>query len=411
MPIFGRSRPLLLASQCVAVFCLASCEIGPRGPAVVVRDSLGIQIVESDPEQPAWGGAEWQVAETPLLQLGNIPGDADHLLYRVGHSIRLASGAIAVANTGFGDVRIFDEGGILLRTLQMPITVEGTVNPLRLRELPGDTLLVFLADRTLSVFDAEGSLVRRSAPIATDVMSDPPPELAGILEDGTMIIRSHPPESPTGPGVAWTHLELLRYSSGGAPLGSLGLFEDVAIIPGDEELMFGPRGLQAVGDSTIWHGTSESFEIRETSPEPSLRRIVRLNSPVVEVVQVDTATVGQAAFRQLSNNMEDSIAQRIVESYRYAETFPAYSDMIVDRLGNVWMRAYQWFNFGAPMRWSVFDPAGRFLGDVELPSQLEVHEIGDDYVLGRIANDRGVEAVYLYTITKPAPPPPEGATP
>jgi hypothetical protein len=49
----------------------------------------------------------------------------------------------------------------------------------------------------------------------------------------------------------------------------------------------------------------------------------------------------------------------------------------------------------------VFDAAGRFLGDVETPSRLELHDIGDDYVLGRMSDGRGAEAAYLYSLIKP----------
>lgn len=57
-----------------AAICLA-CASDPGGQASVVRDSLGIQIVEN--RQPAWGeGDEWQVTTEPMLDLG---AEADRL--------------------------------------------------------------------------------------------------------------------------------------------------------------------------------------------------------------------------------------------------------------------------------------------------------------------------------------------
>ena len=42
--------------------------------------------------------------------------------------------------------------------------------------------------------------------------------------------------------------------------------------------------------------------------------------------------------------------------------------------------------------WTVFDPQGRIEGLVETP-RLEVFEIGEDYVLGLVEDEMGVEYV------------------
>ena len=75
--------------------------------------------------------------------------------------------------------------------------------------------------------------------------------------------------------------------------------------------------------------------------------------------------------------------------------------MIVDDLGNVWVRNYQWFDLGSGKSWTVFDPDGRYLGNISTPSILEIHQIGPDFVLGRMSDGRGHEAVYIYDLLKP----------
>lgn len=78
---------------------------------------------------------------------------------------------------------------------------------------------------------------------------------------------------------------------------------------------------------------------------------------------------------------------------------PWFAGLEVDPGGNLWVRRY---STGAdPMNvWTVFDRAGRLLGDVQLPSKLFVFEIGDDYVLGAWKDDLDVESVRAYRIRR-----------
>lgn len=52
-----------------------------------------------------------------------------------------------------------------------------------------------------------------------------------------------------------------------------------------------------------------------------------------------------------------------------------------------------------PSQWSVFDPAGGWLGDVEMPANFQPYEIGADYVVGK-AYPAGVSQVVLYGLRR-----------
>ena len=46
--------------------------------------------------------------------------------------------------------------------------------------------------------------------------------------------------------------------------------------------------------------------------------------------------------------------------------------------------------------WTVFDPDGRVLGFVETPEELEIYEIGADYIVGKAEDEEfGVESVQV----------------
>lgn len=387
----------------VALF-LVGCGGAPSREAVTVADSAGVTLVDNDEAQGAWTrDTAWRLAETPLVQIGNVPGDQTQQLYRVRHSIRLESGNIAVANTGLSDVRVYSAGGAYLRSLDMPYDEERKlIPPLRLHELPGDSLMVVLMDRTIAVYDSLGAMARRTGLLAADVASDPSPQVAGILGDGTVVMKAFPPADTLSDGLERTRFRLLTFGTDAAPVGSLGDFEHLTVLRGEGVYVFGPEGVEAVGDSTVWYGPADIFELREMGLDGGARRIVRLNRPGGEVLGVDTAAYMHSALGELERTMEEAAARAVVATYRFAERFPSYSGLVVDAEGNVWVKSYQWYGgLGQPQKWTVFGRDGRFLGDLTMPTLMEVHQIGEDFVLGRMADVRGREAIYYYPLVKP----------
>ncbi len=60
---------------------------------------------------------------------------------------------------------------------------------------------------------------------------------------------------------------------------------------------------------------------------------------------------------------------------------PAFGPVQVDPSGRVWLAEYQAVTTRS-CDWMVFSPDGHLLGRVEVPTGLQIHEIGDDYLLG-----------------------------
>jgi len=78
------------------------------------------------------------------------------------------------------------------------------------------------------------------------------------------------------------------------------------------------------------------------------------------------------------------------------DSYPAFSGVLADRAGYLWVRAYQ----GAA--WTVFDAEGRIQGLVETPPGLRTFEIGEDYLLGWRYDELGVEYVQRWTLDRGA---------
>jgi hypothetical protein len=117
---------------------------------------------------------------------------------------------------------------------------------------------------------------------------------------------------------------------------------------------------------------------------------------------VTRADIRDAIEREIANRGESS--RKDVEA-AYAEmsfpaTLPAYTDLRVDTEDLVWVRSYP---RGSPIsvRWSVFDPKGTLIAEVDLPTHIEVFEIGADYVLGRFLDPaEAVPQVRLYHLKR-----------
>jgi hypothetical protein len=85
-----------------------------RQDASTARDSAGVRIVEN--LRGTWT-TPWQIGAEPLLSIGSVDGDPDHLLYRVIGAVGLPGGQIVVANEGSLELLFYDKDGNLLHCL------------------------------------------------------------------------------------------------------------------------------------------------------------------------------------------------------------------------------------------------------------------------------------------------------
>ncbi len=82
----------------------------------------------------------------------------------------------------------------------------------------------------------------------------------------------------------------------------------------------------------------------------------------------------------------------------YPADMPPYENLRLDAGGNLWVAYYRLEE--EPVRWAVFDPEGRWLGNVETPPNGRVWDIGDDYVLGVWQDELDVQQVRMYRLVK-----------
>lgn len=392
----------LLAS---AFFLLTGCagESG-AGDSWVVRDSAGITIVENDHTRPALGEAGWRLSEEPVVRIGELEAEDAGLLFRVTDARRLGDGSIAVVNSGTAEVRIFDEHGRHRTTIGGRGDGPGEFrSPWRVHELPGDSLLVVDLYRHISIFGPDRSFARLFRPEITVALVHPPGEPVGQFGDGTLLFRGHYPLDPTWTGLRRSIVKLMRYGLDGTMLGSLGDFENQTILYRPDGLgtyAFGPWAREATGDSTMWYAPGDRFELREVTYDGRTLRVFRLDRPRRAVTDADIALYRESVRKYARGTREEALVNRRLAETEFPSHFPAHGDILVDEVGNLWVQDYQHFSVRMPRAWSVFDPEGRYLGNVEVPAGLRVHQIGEDFLLGQWRDELDVEYVYMYRLEK-----------
>ena len=397
---------LLAAAGLLLLPALSACEPEVVGEPVTVTDSAGITIVTSDPAQPGWTReTAWYLSPRPRIQIGNQPYDPDQRIYGAEHARRRSDGSVVVANRGMGDVRVFEPGGEHLMSLRLqrdPTLDLG--RPRRVYPLPGDTLLVYETGGEISFWGPDLAFLRR-LPLTLGAQFETDLEGAGSFADGSILFIGRIPVDAALTGQQRSTMRLMRYGTDGRMLDSFGDFPDDTEIVGEGTYVWGPAGLAAAADSTVWYSSTDGFEVREIARGGSMLRIFRIDQPPPPVTASDLAAFRVAAVRQLSRDrgISDEEAQAIADSYVYAEAFPTFSQIVVDELGNVWAQVYRWFDMGGDRLWRVFDRDGRYLGEVQTPYALDIYEVGSDYVLAHMSDGRGGEAVYIYGLEKPAP--------
>ena len=193
--------------------------------------------------------------------------------------------------------------------------------------------------------------------------------------------------------------------SGGAP-------ESVGVFKGGQyhfpegsvaELQFQFRFSMAVGPDGYFVTEGDSYSIDAYDVSGRLRRIIRLARGPRPVTD-DVKAAREARLReQISPEDEEWLRRRL--SVPYPSHLPTFEGLHADSEGNVWARQEKYGADagveGADMyEFFIFGADGRHLGGVELPANLEVYQIGADFLLAKMRDDLDVDYVHLYRIEK-----------
>lgn len=343
-------------------------------------DSAGVRIVEN--ARPAdTSFLDWRIGPEPSVTIGVAVGDEAQMLHRVQDAMMLSDGRIVVAETSSSELKVFDSTGTRVGTWGGRGEGPGEFPEYMLQRIepwPGDSIVAWYAPGwRVSAFDSEGNFDR--------TFLGP-----GINQASWQIGR---PRVPLGDGTFLTTLESESADSAlieirdreGALHASLGYH------PARQPLYFS-RELRVSrwGDLAIV-SSHDRYEFKAYATDGSLVRIVRREYETRMPVAADIL-VSPTLRPEYRIPMEEEMLR--VPQSQIAPAFPAFSWVMSDAAGYLWVREYQPPKERRPVPlWTVFNPEGRVLGYIETPVGMNIWEIGEDYILGKVEDEQDVEYV------------------
>ncbi len=139
-------------------------------------------------------------------------------------------------------------------------------------------------------------------------------------------------------------------------------------------------------------GEAERFEIRRFDGHGRLRAITRRAYEPEPVTAEDRELYRRHQLKLARSGPEGGPgaverAERMLRDVIWPDHMPAYSAIVVDAGGNLWVAegavpALTAASAGTGPLWSVFDPDGAWLGRVAVPPRLRLAHIGEDYAIG-----------------------------
>jgi len=383
-----------------------------RRTELVIRDSLGIQIVENA-DFGRNGNQAWQLGAEPRVGLGTLDATPPYQFHRLVGAAVLSDGNIVVADAGSHEIRWFDAGGAHLATAGGGGEGPGEFTGLAaVAVMPGDSIIAYDDGlRRLSVFDPGGAFVR-TAPLDREQRPGMDhPIFAGAMADGSLLMVGRVLElAGATEGPIQSLMPVYRYRPDGSVLDSLRTFPgwEATLVIQEHDGMVGmsirgrPFGrttsITPVG-AGFAAGTPHTFSFEFFEANGALRSIVRVDRPNDPVTAEDIETYEASLFENVDDENARRELQRELGTLDYPETRPAYAFLLADRAGNVWALEYQ-VGDGQHGRWNVFAPDGRWIAAVTTPPAFRIMDIGADYVLGVWQDEFDVEYLQLYDLIK-----------
>lgn len=333
----------------------------------------------------------FRVEPSPYFSIQSASGEAVRFSAAVGATL-LSPDSMAIADGPDGMVRIFDRSGRQTHSIGRQGDGPGEFSELSsLRRCGPDTLVVTeLLSRRVTVLTVQGTFVRR--------ITDLRPLTLTCNSEGRLAFLREAGEPPPGP-------ERIRDAMSSLELADLtgGNRHTLALTPAMEVVLaegiwwprpFGRVTTLAMEQDRAYVGTGESrVDVFSLSGQrlTALQVPRRRRTPSSRQVEHEIARLAAPVPQVLRQNM----AAKIWALPR-PDRLPDYRGIWTGPNGTLWIQVS--FPGEGTTVFEVLDRHGRPLGSLQVRLDLEVYEIGEDYLLAAYEGEDGESVVGAFRL-------------
>jgi hypothetical protein len=355
--------------------------------------------------------AEWRLGSDATLAIGG-DGSTQTEFLNVSDTWRLPGGAIAVANAGSNELRVFDASGKYLHAFGRNGDGPGEFRQIAWSGHAGDTAFVWDAAhlRITSVLLGDAPHLLKTIPVSIEGDSGREAIIAGRLTDGRWLVHgmTRPTEFSSGVHRLRGFAGVLG-SGGSGTVQWLGEAPDIALFiynpSGSQKMVmvepaaFSPFFMTTVSGSSIWFGDTAADTLLRVDVATGAKETARLPDPPVPLPHELLELTRTEALASTKDSTARALANEKFRGPNLPEHLPSYEDMLAGMDGEVWLRMIG-AKRDAPVQYLVLSPRGDTLARVSVPAAFMVMDVGRDYVMGVHRDGDGVETIRVYSLAR-----------
>jgi len=324
----------------------------------------------------------------PVPALDIVATGANGLIVgSVADATRLSNGSIVVADHAESRILYLDSSGRFVRESGRRGKGPGEyISLASIQQCSRDTLFVW--DRVqgrMVVLDSAGEFVRQYRP-----RGNPDDVICSLHGDFalTTILNRRAPSARAPLARGTVVLTNARGDSVGS-LGEIGLGESRPL---------GSVTKVAVSQDRLYVGTGDSAFVAAYSLAGEPLDTFRLG----RALRAPTESNYEAAIEELVTSLRSESdrepAREYLRKIPMPEYLPAYRNLLTDTSGALYAVTSALGDGVTEIQ--VIDPNGRRIGELRLPVDVSVFEVGTDYILGATEDPKGEEHILLYHIAR-----------
>lgn len=400
----NRTAPVSAALTLALLTACSGEESGPGG--TTVTDSAGVRIVDNS-GSGSWGeGEAWTFEE--VFRVGGIDGEETE---RFGLVIGVdvdAEGRVYIADQQAKEVRVFAPDGSYLSTVGGPGEGPG--------EIGAGFMGVFERDGEVWTIDPVGQGIQRYSLEAGYLGAQP-----FSIEDG---IPFRMDEADLGVVAQRRGFDVDRgVSATGDPITTIGTEQTdtlmqlplgLTIAPGVGESEMSMDDVSLLAPEPRWDiadggatavGMDNVYRIEVMDAGQTLDRVITRDVEPIEITEGMKSMLRRAMAEQMEAfGAPAGVIAPMLEQLSFAETAPIFVQLALEGDGHLWVQRTSTVRDAAEQvdfdindlgsnRWDIFDPEGRYLGEMEVPDGFQVLRLIDGVLWGFDRDEFDVQSV------------------